>query len=260
MRKKLFAQIAAACLPFAVAAQDANVILDGFNSYYNTYDNNTKNITGIVVEVGADGTNSSNYISSDFLVSLYLLPCDNTGSVTGNTPIIIATYTVNGGTLHQMGTYTFSNQTVDLSQVSGLADGLYRMGAWVNSDPTGTGIGNPPDDPSDNAGLLQSNSGTSAGSVINFTTANGVVTFDLGEHVTLYPVPAADELVVGLKEGHELTSVQVEDLSGRVVLPETPGSGSREMKIDVSGLSNGIYFLQVRSGGQLARRRAVIAR
>ena len=176
MKTQLFKKLCkmAVLIPSIGFAQDANLSLGNLSSYYNTYDNSTKMITGIDLVVGADGTNSNNYISSDFETSLYLLPCDNSGTPTSSTPIFIATYTLTGGTLHQMGTYTWSNQSVDLSQVSGLAAGKYRMGAWVNSNASGNGIADPPDYQSDNAGLLQSSGGTSSSSVIDFSSANGV--------------------------------------------------------------------------------------
>jgi hypothetical protein len=258
MKTKLFNKLIglALALPALGLAQDANLILDGFNSYYNTYSTGTKNITGIVVEVGADGTNSNNYISSDFQVSLYLLPCDVSGNVTGSSPIIIATYTVFSNTLHQMGTYTFSNQTVDLSQVSGLTDGMYRMGAWVNSDPNGTGIGDPPDSQNDNAGLLQSSGGTASSSVINFSSASGISTYNTANYLSVSPVPATSEISLKLSSDN-ISTVEIYDAAGIKVMQL---NASREAKVDISSLNNGVYFVKMLAGNKVFTQKFIVNR
>lgn len=266
MKTKLFNKLLklAAFMPAMALAQDANLTLDGFNSYYNTYSNSTKNITGIVIEVGADGTNSNNYISSDFQVSLYLLTCDVSGQVTSSSPIIIATYTVFGNSLHQMGTYTFSNQTVDLSQVSGLTDGMYRMGAWVNSDPNGTGIGDPPDSQNDNAGLLMSSGGTSSSSVINFSSASGIKMYEADKHLSVYPVPANTNIDVKLSlEKAGSVNFEIYNATGEKVFSQAGqdlAAGDHTQQINVSTLPNGIYFLYVRTQEGILSKRFVVNR
>lgn len=266
MKTKLFNKVIklAALVPAISLAQDANLSIASFQSYYNTYDNNTKQITGIQVVVGADGTNSNNYISSDFETSLYLLPCDNSGSPTSSNPIIIATYTVFGGTLHQMGTYTFSNQSVDLSQVAGLADGMYRMGAWVNSDPNGTGIGNPPDDQSDNAGLLESSGGSASSSIINFTSASGIKKYGVDKNLSLFPIPASQDLSVKLVlENGSQVLLEICDVTGKTVQQMDQGkmaAGTHLLQAPVNQLDNGIYFLKVRAGDAILSKKFVVSR
>ncbi len=265
MKTKLFkkvCQLALLCPAFAIA-QDANLSFGNLSSYYNTYDNNTKMITGIELVVGADGSNSNNYISSDFETSLYLLACDMSGSPTSSTPIIIATYTLTGGTLHQMGTYTWSNQSVDLSQVSGLPDGTYRMGAWVNSNASGNGIGNPPDDQSDNAGLMQGSGGTSSSSVINFTSANGIKMYDADKYLSLFPVPANNELFVKFINKQETAAVTIYDISGKLVQTvnvEKTASANQTVQININELDNGIYFVKLQIGDKLVSKKFVINR
>lgn len=265
MKTKLFKKLVPLALlwPALSVAQDANLTLSNFNTYYNTYNNGSKMITGIELEVGADGTNSNNYISSDFETSLYLLACDNSGNPTSSTPIIIATYTLTGGTLHQMGTYTWSNQSVDLSQVSGLPDGTYRMGAWVNSDASGNGIADPPDYQSDNAGLMQSSGGTSSSSVINFTSANAIKVNEADKFFSVFPVPASSELFIKLMSETEATSIEIYDISGKLVKAvstERIASGNRLIQTDITGLENGIYFVKIRTADQYVSKKFVIGR
>jgi hypothetical protein len=249
MKTKLFNKLCklAVLVPAFGFAQDANLTFGNLSSYYNTYDNNTKTISGIELVVGADGTNSNNYISSDFETSLYLLSCDNSGTPTSSTPIIIMTYTLTGGTLHQFGTYTWSNQSVDLSTISGLPDGMYRMGAWVNSNASFNGIANPPDDQSDNAGLLESSAGTSSGSVINFTSANAIKTnqaFIASIHN--YPNPASSITTIKCKFNSqpESASIKVYNMMGSVV-KEINMDKQDKVEFSVTELNEGIYFYSV---------------
>src|SRR5688572_10078322 len=102
-----------------LSAQDANVSLSNLssNNGYSSYDNSTKTISDIFFEILSDGDNSNNTMS-DFEVSLYLLPCDNGGSPTSSTPIVIKVYQITA--MQQLHAIDYTNENVDLSQVSGL--------------------------------------------------------------------------------------------------------------------------------------------
>src|SRR5690606_9124849 len=143
--KKIYLLVSMA-LGISAFSQNANVSLSNLNSNngYSNYNTSSKEISGIFFELLSEGDNSLNVLV-DFETSLYLIECDANGTATSNTPIIIKTYNISG--MQQMHSIDYSGESVDLSQVNGLADGLYRMGVWVNSD---TGIPQPPDDPSDN--------------------------------------------------------------------------------------------------------------
>jgi hypothetical protein len=74
---------------------------------------------------------------------------------------------------------------------------------------------------------------------------------------SIYPNPANDEFVIsGTKE--EIIKVNIVDVTGRVVLTEIP-SGNR---VDVSSLSNGLYFAQLenKSGVIPGTKRLVISK
>src|ERR1700756_4076713 len=234
-------------------AQDANVALSNLNSNngYSGYDNSTKIVSGLFFEVLSDGNNSNNIIS-DFQVSIYLLACDNSGNPTSSTPIIAKIYPVTG--MQQMHALNYSNESVDLSQVSGLADGTYRLGVWVNSD---NGVPNPPDDPSDNAGLLQSNTGTDAGSVINFSSAAGIKQVSINNQVVAYPNPANTNVSVALTGDTKKVTVFMYDITGKMVLSQTVTGLTI---IDVSNLSEGVYNMNVVSSTGMANKRIVIVR
>lgn len=244
-----------ASLAFTVNAfaQDANVSLSNLssNNGYSSYDNSTKIISGLFFEVLSDGNNSNNIIS-DFQVSAYLLACDNSGSPTSSTPIVVKTYAVTG--MQQLHALDYSNESVDLSQVSGLADGTYRMGIWVNSDG---GVPNPPDDPSDNAGLLQSNAGTAQGSIINFSSAAGIKQISMNEQVNIYPNPAGANFSISIAGSNKPATMYVYDINGKMVMSQ-PVNG--KTTIDTSNLTNGIYNISVTSSEGIANKRLIIAK
>ncbi len=231
-------------------AQDANVSLSNLssNNGYSTYDNNTKMVSGLFFEILSDGNNSNNIIS-DFQVSIYLLPCDNNGSPTSSTPVIAKIYPITG--MQQMHALDYSNESVDLSQVSGLADGTYRMGVWVNSD---NGVPNPPDDPSDNAGMIQSNAGTPSGSVINYSSATGIEKVGNEGQVLVYPNPANNNFQVSV---NGKASICMYDINGKMVLNQVING---KAPINTSNLVDGVYTVSITSNETVINKRLVIVR
>jgi hypothetical protein len=232
-------------------AQDANVSLSNLssNNGYSSYDNNTATISGIFFEVLSDGDNSNNVIS-DFQVSLYLLACDNSGSPTSNTPIIIKVYQVTG--MQQLHALDYSNESVDLSQVSGLADGTYRMGVWVNSDG---GVPSPPDDGSDNAGMLQSNAGTSSGSVINYSSVAGIERVGNNAQVLVYPNPATTSFQVSISG--KQANICIYDVNGKMVISQVVND---KTTIDTSDLCGGVYTVSITSSAGIVNKRLIVVR
>lgn len=227
-------------------AQNANVALSNLssNNGYANYNSSTKQISGIFFEILSDGNSSTNVLN-DFQTSLYLLTCDANGNVTGTTPIIIKTYNVSG--MNQMSALDYSNESVDLSQVSGLNDDTYRLGVWVNSD---IGIPQPPDNPNDNAGLLQSSAGTAAGSVINYSSSGSTtgITAIAGNNtqIQVYPNPVSDSVTFSnIKTG----VISISDISGKVVESITVTEGNASL--NMSNYNAGIYFYQVKSDNGL---------
>ncbi len=211
-------------------AQDANVSLSNIssNNGYTGYSGTT--ISGIYFEVLSDGNNSNNVIS-DFEVSLYLLPCNSSGTATSSTPVIIKVYSITS--MQQLHSIDYSSQSVDLNQVSGLSNGSYRLGVWVNSN---TGVPQPPDNSSDNASLITLNSGGSATqSIINFKaiggggTTTGVRSIqDLG---IVIPTPLSQDQLSTIIHENNFDSVKVIDLAGQ--------------EQNIATLNRGIYVARI---------------
>jgi hypothetical protein len=208
-------------------AQDANVSLSNIsnNNGYTGYSGTT--VSGIYFEVLSDGTNSNNVIS-DFEVSLYLLPCNSSGTATSSTPVIIKVYSITG--MQQLHSIDYTSQSVDLNQVSGLTNGNYRLGVWVNSN---TGVPQPPDNGSDNASLITLNSnGNASQSVINFTattTTTGVMSLqDLG---IVIPSPLSQDQLSTIVLENNFDSVKLIDLVGQ--------------EQNIASLNKGIYIARI---------------
>lgn len=78
-----------------------------------------------------------------------------------------------------------------------------------------------------------------------------------GSHLSLYPVPAADDLFIR----HELktsqpVSISVIDMTGKQVLQkEMERLDESDLRLDISSLSPGVYILQLRNGEVLASGR-----
>jgi hypothetical protein len=82
-------------------------------------------------------------------------------------------------------------------------------------------------------------------------------TFVAGTSLSLYPVPAADDLFIR----HELktsqpVNISVIDMTGRQVLYSEAGRlDESDLRLDISSLSPGVYILQLRNGAILASGR-----
>ncbi|MBK7856172.1 MAG: T9SS type A sorting domain-containing protein [Bacteroidetes bacterium] len=68
-------------------------------------------------------------------------------------------------------------------------------------------------------------------------------------NIQIYPNPANDHLVVNLgSTPKENGIVNITDATGRIVKTEKALNGNAVLNLDVSSLSNGIYFLEVNVG------------
>lgn len=78
------------------------------------------------------------------------------------------------------------------------------------------------------------------------------------EDYNLYPNPAQDQFNLDLKDAANSLSVQVYDMNGRVVIDNNYTGGSLNHSIDVSGLSNGIYFVKLNADGKIGTEKLII--
>jgi hypothetical protein len=79
-------------------------------------------------------------------------------------------------------------------------------------------------------------------------STTGIDKYDFGQQqVAIYPNPLVDALNVSVKNAGETLSVRVTDQLGNVIL-ENQATLTNEMKLNLSGLSSGVYFVTVTSG------------
>jgi hypothetical protein len=61
----------------------------------------------------------------------------------------------------------------------------------------------------------------------------------------LYPNPAGDEITIKLKDNTEVVSLNITDVSGRVVQTESINKGQAMVRLNIKTLDSGIYLLQI---------------
>jgi hypothetical protein len=93
------------------------------------------------------------------------------------------------------------------------------------------------------------------GPASDFTGINTISKKD--QQFTVYPNPASDKLFLkSNKAATEKTSYSIVDVSGRVLLTDTIVS---DESIDISMLSNGIYFITIATPTKTATQKFVVA-
>ncbi|MBL8003016.1 MAG: T9SS type A sorting domain-containing protein [Flavobacteriales bacterium] len=93
--------------------------------------------------------------------------------------------------------------------------------------------------------------------------AVGISEGSLSNTLNIYPNPTNGVLNVTFKQqGNEATFVRVFDLLGKEVVASqrVVGTGEQSQTVDLSGLQNGMYYLQLQSGSQKVTRKVTLTR
>jgi hypothetical protein len=96
------------------------------------------------------------------------------------------------------------------------------------------------------------------GPALDFTGINNL--YADKNQFTVYPNPARNQLMIKLKQGSfetEKLSYSIVDMVGRVI---ESSNYLNNQTIDISTLSNGIYFLQLTSATKTATQKFVVAK
>lgn len=93
----------------------------------------------------------------------------------------------------------------------------------------------------------------------NFCTALGIQEQAGNDELTVYPVPCSSELTVDFGTGWPAAKVDVDlqDLQGRSLLAQK--AAQSPVKLDVSGLGKGVYFLKISQDHRCLVKKIVIA-
>lgn len=238
----VFALIFCANISNAQTIVDANVSLSNVtsNTYFDNYNDNTKMVNGLNFEVLCDGTNSDD-VTNPFTIKVYIWD--------GSNPTFVETFNDPG--INHFGGHEYTNKTVDLSSLQ-LPAGTYRLGVVVNADGD---IPNPPDDPSDNAGLLEGNIVFTPGSGSAGLTANQ----NLSTSIHLFPNPATNNLKISWngKAGNGITKISITGIDGQLVKEMNTNSDQSFAAIDISDLPQGVYIVHTISNDAVITKKFV---
>lgn len=227
-------------MSFGQTVEDANVLLGNLSGslYWDSYDDNTKMVSGLNFSVYADGTNSD-YVTPPFTIKVYIWD--------GSNPTFVQTYNDPG--IHHFGGRDYTNETIDLTSL-GLPAGSYRLGVFVDADDA---ISDATDDPSDNAYLAPNN--------INYTPGGGSA--GIAENTPMntlmvFPNPAAEKVTIAWENnGSNAESLEIRDLDGRVVKSTALSAGQSNANFGVSELTAGVYVVAIHSASGVATQRFV---
>lgn len=181
-----------------------------------------------------------------------------------------------GGATWSRVTFDFDEANVlfESTLLSGLLIGTSDEGVWLWEDwagmpvPVGSGLGYP-----DVSALCEGSSylyaGTAGNAVwmsYNPTEIAGQYVIPLSElSLAVMPNPVIHSTASAIFKvnGQQQIKVAVYDLSGRLAMVAAEGimdSGEHQINIDISGLSSGMYFVQLTAGDSSAAVRMVVAK
>ncbi len=100
--------------------------------------------------------------------------------------------------------------------------------------------------------------GVSGAVTVTVNTCAGISELEALNSITLQPNPASTYFTLGnVAEG---TSVNVIDVTGKVVISNSVIDGDKIMTIETDNLSNGIYIIQLKNNGAIAHKKLVISK
>ena len=98
------------------------------------------------------------------------------------------------------------------------------------------------------------------GTVIEFTNVTGVAENTTSAIEAVYPVPASEVVFVQLADEKIAESIQIADLSGKIVQTQSLSSTGKVITVNVNSLPAGTYFLNVIGDDGISTRRFSVIR
>ena len=89
-------------------------------------------------------------------------------------------------------------------------------------------------------------------------SVNDITNVDTTEGITVFPIPAQDELFVTNKTFNKLKKVIIYDLRGRTVLQKEVLGATQGVSINVKNVSRGVYILNIETDGQTFSSKLVL--
>jgi hypothetical protein len=91
------------------------------------------------------------------------------------------------------------------------------------------------------------------GTVVTLSNTVGITEINKNDNIIIYPNPANDNINIDVKNYNEII---ITDISGKVVI-NLDSASTQNNTIDVSNLSNGIYFVTIKSDEQLITKKLI---
>ena len=91
------------------------------------------------------------------------------------------------------------------------------------------------------------------GTVVTLSNTVGITEINKNDNIVIYPNPANDNINIDVKNYNEII---ITDISGKVVM-NLDSASTQNNTIDISNLSNGIYFVTIKSDRQLITKKLI---
>jgi hypothetical protein len=191
--------------------------------------------------------------------------CNNDQTIDANGPFIVSMYLYDSGSgkhwcissisINSVAAATcksITNWNIDMTQSPSLPPaGYYKLGVWVD---TANNVAETNEN--NNAGLLSSSAD------IQVCTVNAIKQYDADRYISLFPVPANNDLFVKLVTDKEQDAVmEILDVTGKAVQTitrEKLAAGNHLLQADISAFENGIYFVKIRTADKYMSKRFVV--
>ena len=194
----------------------------------------------IIVDEGQNGTMDDTLFIDNLLPSLLYanasqLQVENSG---GSLTALVSN--LGGGEIAW--TASASESWIDLSQFSGINTGLIEFSVDANPNPQEIR----------SAYIYVNGNGQSDTILVNqggFDIITNVM-IDEEKGLRLYPNPACDELNLAFDENVRINSVQIHDLTGRLVSVKSFAAPGNQAVLMVNHLPSGLYFISLTADGK----------
>jgi len=91
---------------------------------------------------------------------------------------------------------------------------------------------------------------------LHLTVLTGVNEYNSAQ-ITIAPNPARDYVVVTVGDAHTEITLDMLDMSGRVLRTQRMSAEETTLRMERGNLPNGIYMLRIKSNGQTITRKVI---
>lgn len=90
-------------------------------------------------------------------------------------------------------------------------------------------------------------------------TVTGINDLDLlEEQISVYPNPATDNLFISNESGEQINSLEVMNITGKLILTPAVNFSGNTTKLNLDGISSGVYFVRINTASGVLTRKFII--